>query len=121
MTDIKRCPRCNSQRLIPDVRIIDRDHGGGAQDLSVEIYERPDALLFKGRHRGVLRATICGDCGHAATGTGSTCHTNVLVGGSWLAVDAVSGTSAIDEKAFHTLVQSFVPTVAAIESREDRR
>jgi hypothetical protein len=58
-----------------------------------------------------------GDCGHATTGTGSTCHTNVLVGGSWLAVDAVSSTSAIDEKAFHALVQSFVPTVAAIDAR----
>ncbi|WP_434318205.1 hypothetical protein [Leifsonia sp. P73] len=58
-----------------------------------------------------------GDCGRAASGAGSTCHTNVLVGGSWLAVDAVSSTSAIDEKAFHALVQSFVPTAAAIDAR----
>ncbi len=58
-----------------------------------------------------------GDCGHAASGAGSSCHTNVLVGGSWLAVDAVSTTSTIDETAFHALVQSFVPTVAAIDAR----
>ncbi|MFE4467283.1 hypothetical protein ACFRFH_00590 [Leifsonia sp. NPDC056824] len=57
-----------------------------------------------------------GDCGPATSG-GSTCHTNVLVGSSWLAVDAVSSTSTIDEKAFHALVQSFVPTVAAIDAR----
>lgn len=57
-----------------------------------------------------------GDCGPATSGTGSTCHTNVLVGGSWLAVDAVSSASTIDEKAFHALVQSFVPTVAAIDA-----
>jgi hypothetical protein len=58
-----------------------------------------------------------GDCGNAASGAGSSCHTNVLVGGSWLAVDAVSTTSTIDETAFHALVQSFVPTVAAIDAR----
>ncbi|MGH1525932.1 hypothetical protein ACRAWC_18500 [Leifsonia sp. L25] len=58
-----------------------------------------------------------GDCGRATTGAGSTCHTNVLVGGSWLAVEAVSSTSTIDEKAFHALVQSFVPTVATIDAR----
>lgn len=58
-----------------------------------------------------------GDCGRATSGAGSTCHTNVLVGGSWLAVDAASSTSTIDEKAFHALVQSFVPTVAAIDAR----
>ncbi len=58
-----------------------------------------------------------GDCAKAATGHGSTCRTNVLVGGSWLAVDAASGTSAIDEKAFHALVQSFLPTAAAVDAR----
>ncbi|QNE37293.1 hypothetical protein [Leifsonia shinshuensis] len=58
-----------------------------------------------------------GDCAHPASGAGSSCHTNVLIGGSWLAVDAVSGSSVIDEKAFHALVQSFVPTVAAIDAR----
>lgn len=58
-----------------------------------------------------------GTSGAATSGAGSTCHTNVLVGGSWLAVDAVSSTSTIDEKAFHALVQSFVPTVAAIDAR----
>lgn len=58
-----------------------------------------------------------GDCAPATGAPGSSCRTNVLVGGSWLAVQAVSGTSAIDEKAFHALVQSFLPTVAAIDAR----
>lgn len=58
-----------------------------------------------------------GDCAAAPGGRGGSCHTNVLVGGSWLAVDAVSGTSTIDEKAFHALVQSFVPTAAAVDAR----
>lgn len=56
--------------------------------------------------------------GAPATGVqGSSCRTNVLVGGSWLAVQAVSATSVIDEKAFHALVQTFLPPVAAIDAR----
>jgi hypothetical protein len=29
------------------------------------VCENPGALLFKGAHRGALRAAICGRCGHA--------------------------------------------------------
>jgi len=65
MRGIEQCPRCNSKRLIPDVRIIDRGHYNSARDLSVEVYEQPDALIFKGTHLGVLTATICADCGNA--------------------------------------------------------
>ena len=59
------CSKCSSSRLIPNVRIIDRAHGNSARDLSVEIYEDPEALIFKGTHIGTLAATICADCGHA--------------------------------------------------------
>ena len=55
---------CGSRRILDNVRIVDRAHGNSAQDLSVEIYEHPDALIFKGTHKGTLQATICGDCGH---------------------------------------------------------
>ncbi|MCI0156309.1 hypothetical protein KNO15_06325 [Leifsonia shinshuensis] len=58
-----------------------------------------------------------GECATAPGGRGSRCHTNVLVGASWLAVDAVSGTSVIDEKAFHALVQTFLPAAAAVDAR----
>jgi hypothetical protein len=59
-----------------------------------------------------------GDCAVVPGRSGGTCHTNVLVGASWLQVDAVSGTSAIDEKAFHALVQSFLPAAAAVDARK---
>jgi len=59
------CPRCGSQDVIPDVRIVDRGDGNFKRDLQVEVYESPGALLFKGTHAGVLRASICGRCGHA--------------------------------------------------------
>ncbi|MFN2513245.1 MAG: hypothetical protein ABR568_17710 [Pyrinomonadaceae bacterium] len=32
--------------------------------LSVEIYEKPDAMIFKGTHEGALTASICGECGY---------------------------------------------------------
>ena len=58
------CPKCNSGELIPNVRILDkRDRGACSDDLQVEVQEAPGALLFKGNHRGKLRAIICGACG----------------------------------------------------------
>jgi predicted nucleic-acid-binding Zn-ribbon protein len=59
------CSKCGCANVIPDVRIIDRGDGNWKLDLQVELYEHPDALLFKGTHQGTLRAAICGRCGHA--------------------------------------------------------
>lgn len=77
--------------------------------------EYPDSAAMGAHYDGGVSRG--GDCTKAAGGPGSACHTNVLVGGSWLAVDAVSGTSTIDEKSFHALVQSFLPAVAAFDAR----
>src|SRR5262245_55107086 len=58
------CPKCGSDDMIPNVRIVDQSvHSRG--DLEVEVYENPDALLFKWAHRGTLTASICGRCGYA--------------------------------------------------------
>jgi predicted nucleic-acid-binding Zn-ribbon protein len=58
------CPKCQSAKIIPNVRIIlDRNYNV-VGDLSVEIYENPDALFFKGAHQGKLQARICGQCGY---------------------------------------------------------
>lgn len=59
------CSKCGSQEVIPDVRIIDRGHANSRRDLEVELYENPDALIFKGTHAGTLIASICGRCGYA--------------------------------------------------------
>jgi hypothetical protein len=59
------CPRCGSHEVIPHVRIVDRGPGYARRDIQVEVYESPDALLFKGTHEGTLHAAICGLCGHA--------------------------------------------------------
>lgn len=57
------CPKCQSSRIIPDVRILDHNYSVTG-DLSVEIYESPNALLFKGAHQGKLQAKVCGWCGY---------------------------------------------------------
>jgi predicted nucleic-acid-binding Zn-ribbon protein len=65
MSEQGKCPKCGSAELIPGVRIVERGEGGTKWSLHVEVYEKPDAILFKGPHAGTLTATICGQCGFA--------------------------------------------------------
>ncbi len=58
-----KCPRCESQRLIKNVRIYSRGPDSSKSDLHVEVYGNPDALVFKKAHQETLLARICGDCG----------------------------------------------------------
>jgi predicted nucleic-acid-binding Zn-ribbon protein len=67
MPDDNSCSKCKSTRIIPQARIIDRVEAStdsGASDLVIVLYDDPDALIFKGKHYGVLSARICGDCGY---------------------------------------------------------
>lgn len=63
MTAEPRCPRCHSNRIIPKARVLDRAQGGGGLNLTVEVCEQPDAILFKGARRSELFARVCGECG----------------------------------------------------------
>lgn len=57
------CEVCGSQKIIPDVRIMDQgQHSDGK--LKVVVYGNPRALLFKERVQGELKASVCGECGH---------------------------------------------------------
>ncbi len=61
-----KCPQCNSEKLIPHVRVIDRANSG-EMNLTAVVYERPGNLplpLLRGGQKSELRATICGECGH---------------------------------------------------------
>ncbi|MDE0088696.1 MAG: hypothetical protein OXU23_23450 [Candidatus Poribacteria bacterium] len=59
-----KCPRCDSENIMPNLRIRDRYERGLGQDLEVEVQGNPDALIFKQSHREALRATVCGECGN---------------------------------------------------------
>jgi predicted nucleic-acid-binding Zn-ribbon protein len=67
MPNLKSCPKCESAKIIPQVRIIDRGTYNMAGNLTVQVCENPDAMLFRYTHDGVLRAWICGDCGYVET------------------------------------------------------
>ena len=65
MKETLTCPKCNSEKIVPRVRIMDRGHGSGdAGDLTVVFYDNPEALIFRGAHKGALFAQICGECGY---------------------------------------------------------
>jgi predicted nucleic-acid-binding Zn-ribbon protein len=65
MTDITACSKCKSEKIVPTARVMDRGHySGDAGNLTLVIYEKPDALIFKGSHKGALSARVCGECGY---------------------------------------------------------
>ena len=57
------CLRCGSTKLIRDVSIGNQD-GGPDQKLEIVVFGNPEALFFKDRLTGEIRADICGVCGH---------------------------------------------------------
>jgi hypothetical protein len=60
---MKNCPVCGSQKIIPNVKMADTGQYS-AGTLAVVICGNPEAIFFKERLRGEVRAEICGDCGH---------------------------------------------------------
>lgn len=64
MTSPTNCSRCQSDKVIPNVHIRDYGDYGSNSQLSIEIYEKPDALIFKGTFEGPLNAWVCGECGY---------------------------------------------------------
>ena len=57
------CDVCGSDKIIPGVRILDQGQYSDGM-LKVEICGSPDAVIFKDRLHGELKAYICGNCGH---------------------------------------------------------
>lgn len=67
MPNLEKCPKCESGKIIPRVRLIDRGAYNVAGPLTVRVDGNPDALLFKYTHDGMLQAWICGGCGYVET------------------------------------------------------
>ncbi len=57
------CPGCGSSEIMRGVTVRDAGEGSGGV-LQVVIVRNPDALIFKDRLFGQLKADICGQCGH---------------------------------------------------------
>ena len=58
-----KCLQCGSEDLVRDVRVVDRADYNARQDLKLEVYDAPAALMFKGPHEAKLLAQVCADCG----------------------------------------------------------
>lgn len=58
-----KCPRCGSEKIMSNLRIVDQSESLVDQDLEVAVESKPDAIFFKGTHYEALRATVCGECG----------------------------------------------------------
>lgn len=58
-----KCSKCNSDKIIPKAKVIDRGDYNSEGDLVVAIDENPDALIFKERFRTTTIAKVCGNCG----------------------------------------------------------
>jgi hypothetical protein len=67
MAQTENCAKCKSPKVIPRARIIDRADYNLNTDLTIHVYENPEALIFKGASEGILRAQICGECGYVET------------------------------------------------------
>ena len=56
----RRCPKCGSEDVIPNVHVRGDFHD---HKLKVEIAEHPEAWIAKGVHESILTSTMCGRCG----------------------------------------------------------
>jgi ribosomal protein S27AE len=59
------CPNCDSRDIMANVHVIDRGHGNNTtHELTVGMYQNPNAILLKDLYQSALRAWICGRCGY---------------------------------------------------------
>ena len=58
-----KCSSCGSEEVIRNVKIVDYGYMDSKYDLAIELHGKPDALIFKDTRKGVLSATVCGQCG----------------------------------------------------------
>jgi hypothetical protein len=63
---IDRCMNCQSDKVIPSVRISDQgEHSSG--DLELVVQGDPDAMFFKESHWGAIQGWLCCSCGFVHT------------------------------------------------------
>lgn len=62
MTNLEKCPKCESTQVINDVQVIDLE--SYVENLAVQVQAKPQARLFKGGVRVPLQAQVCGACGY---------------------------------------------------------
>jgi predicted nucleic-acid-binding Zn-ribbon protein len=64
MNQVASCAKCSSPNVIPKVRVIDHWGWNLTKDLTIELYDNPQALVHKGALTMSLYAWVCGECGY---------------------------------------------------------
>jgi hypothetical protein len=63
---MKNCLECGSEKIVPDVMVLDRAEKYSSLDFRVAIDAKPDAFIFKERNYSNVKANVCADCGFIA-------------------------------------------------------
>ncbi len=58
------CPKCHSNKIVSNARVLDRSRRS-TYNLTLEVLEKPHALIFKGNVHSTLSAFVCGECGYS--------------------------------------------------------
>lgn len=61
---MKKCPECNSEKIIKEALAIDRGDQYSTNNMIVGIEQNPKAFIFKNRTDSDVRAEVCADCGY---------------------------------------------------------
>jgi ribosomal protein L40E len=59
----RTCRNCGSSRLIEGVRLVDQSNGNPNAEIAAVVFQKPEALLFKGAVSSGISAEVCGKCG----------------------------------------------------------
>ncbi|MBM3290115.1 MAG: hypothetical protein FJY92_08195 [Candidatus Hydrogenedentes bacterium] len=57
------CPKCGSTELLIGAELSDRGESNIRHPATVRVYEKPEALIFKGAHDADVTADVCMTCG----------------------------------------------------------
>lgn len=58
----RRCPKCGSDEIIADAKVVDHTYGGEVE-MTVATYRHPGSLFFKQKVSTSVSAWVCGACG----------------------------------------------------------
>jgi len=64
MKQTGKCPKCGSDDVVADAKVIDRGHANSQLEMSVATFRKPEALIFKEQQETTVSAWVCASCGY---------------------------------------------------------
>jgi hypothetical protein len=65
MADTGTCVKCQSEKIMPRVRLEVGAPYASAGGVVAVVDEEPEAMLLKLSHEGLMHVRLCGECGFA--------------------------------------------------------